>query len=98
MAYRLVLSWESVAEYEANLIASYSEDGKKIRQAEDKALTKHKSKNSNKFTLRVPSQKPSGQQFWVEGEHNGFIPPNQRNFNRFPWNTGRLLSTRTMAQ
>ena len=88
MADRSVLGWDTVAEYEADPIASDSDDGKKIRQAENKALTKRKSKTSNKLTLRVPSQKPSGQQFQIDGKHNGFTPPSQQNFNfRFPSNS-----------
>ena len=85
MADRSVLGWDTVAEYEADPIAS---DGKKIGQAENRALTKRKSKTSNKLTLRVSSQKPSGQQFRIDGEHNGFTHPSQRNFNfRFPSNS-----------
>ena len=88
MADRSVLGWNTVAEYEADPIASDSDDGKKIRQAENRALTKRKSKTSNKLTLRVPSQKPSGQQFSTDGEHNGFTPPIQQNFNfRLPSNS-----------
>ena len=63
MADRSVLGWNTVVEYEANLIASDSDNSKKILQAENRALTKRKSKISNTLTLRVPSQKPSGQQF-----------------------------------
>ena len=87
MADRSVLGWETVAEYEADPIASDLENGKKTRQAENRALTKQKSKKSNKLTLRVPSQKPSGQQFQIDVEDNGVTPPNQRNFNRFRWNS-----------
>ena len=55
MADRSVLGWDTVAEYEADPIASDSDDRKKIRLAENKALTKRKSKTSNKLTFRVPS-------------------------------------------
>ena len=76
MADRSVLVWGTVAEYEADPIASDSDDGKKIRQVETRALTKQKSKkNPNKLTLCVPSQKYSGQQFRVDVEHNVFTPP-----------------------
>ena len=44
MADRSVLGWDTVAEYKADPIASDSDDGKKIRQAENRALTKRKSK------------------------------------------------------
>ena len=81
MANRSVLGWDNVAEYEADLITSDSDDGQKIRQAENRVFTKRKTKTSNKLTLRVPSQKPSGQQFQIDGEHNGFTPLSQRNFN-----------------
>ena len=81
MADRSVLGWETFAEYVADRIASNDDDGKKIRQAENRALTKRKAKTSNKLILRVPSQKPSGWHFWVDGEHSGFTPPSQRNFN-----------------
>ena len=75
-------------EYDADPIASDSDDGKKIREAENSALTKRKTKASNKLTLYVPSQKPSGQQFRIDGEHNGFTPLSQGNFNfRFPSNS-----------
>ena len=87
MADRSVIGWDNVAGYEADPIASDSDDGKKIRQAEIRAHTKRKSKKSNKLTLRVRSQKPSGQQFRIDGEHSNFTPLNQRNFNlRFPSN------------
>ena len=80
MADRSVLGWDTVAEYETDPIASNSDDGKKIRQAEHRVLTKRKTKTSNKLTLRVFSQ-----QFRIDGENNGFTPPSQRNFNlRFP--------------
>ena len=82
MTDRSVLGWETVAEYEADPIVG----DQKIRQAENRTLTKQKSKKSNKLTLRVPSQKPSGQQFQTDGEHNGFTPTSQQNFNRFPSN------------
>ena len=68
MADRSVLGWDTVEEYEPDPIASDSDDGNKIRQAENRALTKRKTKISNKLTLRVPSQKPSGQQFRINGE------------------------------
>ena len=74
MAYRSVLGWDTVAEYEADPIASDSDDGKIIRQAENSTLNKRKSKKPNKLNLRVPRQKPSGQQFRIDGEHNGFAP------------------------
>ena len=54
MADRSVLGWETVAEYEADPIASDLENGKKIRQAENRALTKQKSKKSNKLTFAFP--------------------------------------------
>ena len=88
MANRSVLGRDIVAKYEADPIASNSDDGKKIRQAENRALTKRKTKTSNKLTLLVPSQKPSGQQFRIDGEHNDFNSPSQRNFSlRFPSNS-----------
>ena len=87
MAGRSALGWDTVAEYEADPIASDSDDGKKIRQAENRALTKQKSKKSNKPTFRFPSQRPTGQQFRIDSQHNGFTPPSQRNFKlRFPLN------------
>ena len=60
MANRSVLGWDTVVEYEADSIASDSDDGKKNRKAKKRTLTKRKTKTSNKLTLRVPSQKPSG--------------------------------------
>ena len=81
MADRSVLGRDTVAEYEADPIASDSDGGKKIRQAENRALTKRKYKTTDKLTVRVPSLKPSGQQFRIDGEHNGFTPPSQQNFS-----------------
>ena len=81
MANRSALGWDTFAEYVADRIASSEDDGKKIRQAENRALTKRKAKTSSKLILRVPSQKPSGWHFWIDGEHNGFTTPSQRNFN-----------------
>ena len=69
MADRSALGWETVAEYEADPIASDSEDRKKIRQAKNRALTKYKSKKSNKLTLHVPSQKPSDQQYHLSNDY-----------------------------
>ena len=42
MADRSLIGWDTVAEYEADLITSDSNDGKKIRQAGNRALTKQK--------------------------------------------------------
>ena len=58
MADRSVLGWDTVTEYEDDPSASDSDDGKKIRQAENRVLTKRKSKKSNKLILQVPTQKP----------------------------------------
>ena len=52
---RSVLDWDTVAEYEADPIANDSDDGKKIRQVENRGLTKRKTKSSNKLTLHAPS-------------------------------------------
>ena len=88
MANRSVPGWDTVAKYEADQIASNSDDGKKIRQAEIRTLTKRKTKTSNKLTFRVSGQKPSGQQFRIDGEYIGFNSPSQQNFNlRFPSNS-----------
>ena len=51
------LGWDTVSEYEADSIASDSDNGKKIRQTENRELTKRKNKKSNKLTIRVPSQR-----------------------------------------
>ena len=61
MADRSVLGRDTVAEYKVDPIARDSGNGKKIRQAKNRALTKWKTKKSNIFTFCVPSQKPSGQ-------------------------------------
>ena len=87
MAGRSVLGWGTVSEYDVDPIVSDSDDGRKTRQTENRALTKRKTKKPNTFTFRVPSPRPSSYQFWIDGEHNGFTTPSQRNFNlRFPWN------------
>ena len=52
---RSVLGWDTVAEYEADPIASDSDHEKKIRQAENRALTKRKTETSTKLTLGVSS-------------------------------------------
>ena len=55
---------------------------KKIKQAENRVLIKRKSKESRyKLTIRVPSQRTSDQQFWIDGEHDSFATPIQRNLN-----------------
>ena len=41
---RSILGWDTVAEYVADPIAGDSDDGKKIRQTENRVLTKQKSK------------------------------------------------------
>ena len=57
MANRSPLGWDTVAEYEADPIASNSDDGKRIRQADNRALSKQKSKKSYKPTLCFPSHR-----------------------------------------
>ena len=81
MADRSVVGWVNVAEFQRDPIASDSDDGKKIRQVENRALTKRKSKKPDKPTIHAPSQRQSGQQFRIDSELNSFTPPNQRNFN-----------------
>ena len=94
MVDRSVLGWDTVTEYVADPIASDLDDGKKIRQVQNRALTKRKSKRSNKLTLRVSRQKPSGQQFRINVNMTASHP--QISIKQFY--TGRLLSTRTMVQ
>ena len=87
MADRSDVDWETVAKYETDPIPSDEDDGKKIRQVENRALYKRESKNFNKTTVCISIQRPSGQQFLTDGEYNGFTPPNQQNFNcRIPSN------------
>ena len=93
MVDRSVLGWDTLVEYDADPIASDSDDGKKIRQAENSALTKGKTKASNKLTLYVPSQKPSGQQFWIDGEHTPESTNFQHQISIEQFYPGRLLST-----
>ena len=94
MADTSILDWDTVAEYEADPIVSDLDNGKKIRQAVNRALTKRKNKKSNKFTLHAPSQKPSSQQFRIHSEHNGFTPSSKRNFNfGFPSNNFTQTAT-----
>ena len=81
MTDRSLVGWETVAEWETDLIASDSEDGKKIRRAEKKTLNKQKSKKYHESAVGVSNHKASGQQFWIDGEYNGFTPLNQQNFN-----------------
>ena len=78
MADRSAHGWDTIAEYENDPMASDSDDWKKIRQAENRAVAKRKTKTFKRLTLRVLSQKPSGQQFRIDGDHNDFTPPNQR--------------------
>ena len=75
MADRSALSWDTVATYKADPIASDSDDGKNIRQAKNRPLTKQKNKKSNKPTFHFPSQRPTGQQFQIDGQHKGFTRP-----------------------
>ena len=51
IADRSAAVWATIAEYKDDPFASDSEDSKKIRQAENRALAKNKNKNS--FTLQV---------------------------------------------
>ena len=87
MADRSVLGWDTVTEYEDDPSASDSDDGKKIRQAENRVLTKRKSKKSNKLILQVPTQKPgSTVNITAPAQHPPHTPcPKQRN-SRFASN------------
>ena len=80
---RSVLGWDTVTEYEDDPSASDSDDGKKIRQAKNRALTKRKSKKSNKLILRVPTQKPGSMvNITAPAPHPPHTPsPKQRNSN-----------------
>ena len=51
---RSVLGWDTVAEYEADPIASDSDDGKKIRQAKTRGLTKRKTKHLTNLPFTFP--------------------------------------------
>ena len=83
LADRSVLGWDTVTEYEDDPSASDSDDGKKIRQAKNRALTKRKSKKSNKLILRVPTQKPGSMvNITAPAPHPPHTPsPKQRNSN-----------------
>ena len=97
MADKSVLGWDTVAEYEVAPTTSDSDDGKKIRQAETKTLTKKKSKKSNKHSLRVPNFG-----FPVSRSHSRLHTPGstklQPQISIKQFYPGRLLSTRAMAQ
>ena len=86
--FKSVLGWDTVAEYEADPIASDSGRWKEDQTSREQGTyQKRKSIKSNKLNLRVPRQKPLGQQFRIDGEHSGFTPASQQNFNlRFPSN------------
>ena len=81
MVDRSIVGWETVAEYETDPIANDSDDGKKIREVKNSTLSKRKSKKSNKSAARTSSQRSLDQELRIDVEHNGFTPPNQRNFN-----------------
>ena len=54
LADRSILSWDTVAEYEADPIASGSDDGKKIRKVENRALPKGKLKHVTNLPFAFP--------------------------------------------
>ena len=53
MAGRSVLGWGTVSEYDVDPIVSDSDDGRKTRQTENRALTKRKTKKSLPFAFPV---------------------------------------------
>ena len=55
MTNRSVAGWDIVEEYKVNSFASDSDDGKKIRQVENRALSKLKKKKVNNSTLKNPN-------------------------------------------
>ena len=54
MADRSALSWDTVATYKADPIASDSDDGKNIRQAKNRPLTKQKKKSLTNLLFTFP--------------------------------------------
>ena len=65
--------WATIAEYEDDPFASDSEDSKKIRQAENRAIAKNKNKSS--FTLSSKPDSTRRPQFWNDVFQHGFNPP-----------------------
>ena len=61
MADRSPCGWNTVDQYEGHPIASDSDNGNKVRQAENRALTNPKSKKPSKPTFSFLSQRPTGQ-------------------------------------
>ena len=73
IADRSPAGWATIAEYENDPFASDSEDSKKIRQAETRALAKSKSKSS--FTSSSKLDRTCGSQFRNDSFQHGFNPP-----------------------
>ena len=63
MADRSALRCDTAAENEIDPIVRNSDDGKKIRRAENRTFTKQKSKKTNKPTFPFPSQRPQASSF-----------------------------------
>ena len=81
MADRSIIGWDTVTKYEIDPIASTSGGEKKIRAAENIALSQQKNKKLNKPTVGVSIHRTSGYQFWINSLDNGFTPSNQRTSN-----------------
>ena len=72
IAGRSPAGWVTIAEYENDPFPSDSEDSKKIRQAENRALAKNKNKSS--YTLSSKPDRTRRPQFRNDGFHHGFNP------------------------
>ena len=64
IANRSLVEWANIAEYEEDPFASDSEDSKKMRRAEKRALAKNKNKDS--FTSSSKPDRIYRSQFWID--------------------------------
>ena len=77
-------SWTTVREYESNVIASDSEDEKKIRQANARAVRILKDKSRNRVHPYKASAKPTA----METAPNPYYSSNYKRQNRPPFRAG----------
>ena len=78
MADKSPAGWDIVDEYEADPIASDSDDNKKIRQAENRALRKKKDKKPVRPTFSSPPTQSPSYRFRIDHNQHGYTPQQSR--------------------
>ena len=80
MKNRSDVDWKTAAEYDETDPIAIVTQMAELRL--DKPRTGYlPNEKYNKLTVYVSSQRPSGQQFRIDGEYNAFTPLNHRNFS-----------------